>query len=169
MTISMYKASVPMMIHGLQNLSGILTKAEAYAAAKKIDPSVLVNARLYPDMFPLARQVQITSDTAKNGAARLAGLPLPNFPDTETTFGELQERIKKTIDFLLSVDAGLIDASSERDIAFTIGGRDLKFKGISYLQTFVLPNFYFHITVVYSILRHNGLDVGKQDYLGKIQ
>ena len=169
MSLSMYQASVPTFIHGLNNLATILTKAAAYAEAKKIDPSVLINARLAPDMFALARQVQIATDIAKGGAARLAGVEVPSFPDTETTFAELQARIAKIITFLQSLKAAQIDGSEEKTITLKVGGNDMKFTGQAYLLSFVIPNLYFHITTTYAILRHNGLDIGKKDFLGAIQ
>lgn len=169
MPLSMYQASIPTFIRGLENLSAILTKAAAYAEAKKIDPAVLINARLYPDMFPLSRQVQITTDGVKGCAARLAGIEVPSYPDTETTFPELQARIAKTIAFLQSVKPAQIDGSENRLVTLKVGGKELTFEGQPYLLTFVIPNFYFHITVAYSILRHNGLDIGKKDFLGNIQ
>jgi hypothetical protein len=151
----------------LGNLSAILDKGAAYAEAKKIEPSVLMNSRLAADMFPLARQVQIASDVVKGGVARLAGIEIPSFPDTETTFPELQARIQKTVAFLKSVSAAQIDGSEERTITLKVGGNEMNFKGLPYLFSFVIPNFYFHITTAYAILRHNGVDVGKADYLGK--
>jgi len=169
MTISMYQASVPAFIHSLSNLSAILSKAAAYAEAKKIDPAVLVNARLYPDMFPLSKQVQIASDVAKGGAARLAGAEVPSFADTEASFPELQERIAKTIAFLKTITAAQIDGSEGKAIQLKVGGHELNFKGQDYLLQFVIPNVYFHVTTTYAILRHNGLDIGKADFLGKIQ
>jgi len=169
MTLSMYQASAPVFTHGLNNLSAILAKAEAYAAAKKIDPSVFITARLYPDMLPLSRQVQITSDIVKGGMARLAGVDEPSFPDTETTFVVLQERIKKTIVFLQSVTAKQIDGSEGKTVFLTLGSSDMKFDGQTYLLNFVMPNFYFHISIAYAILRHNGLEIGKRDFLGSIQ
>lgn len=169
MTHSMYQASIPVYVHGLTNLSALLTKAENYATAKKIDPSVFINARLAPDMFPLARQIQITSDVVKGGVARLAGVDVPSYADTETTFAELQERIKKTTAFLQSVSAKQIDGSETKKISLKVGGRDLSFEGLDYLLRFMNPNFYFHISIAYAILRHNGVDIGKMDYLGAIQ
>ena len=169
MTLSMYQASTPTFVHGLQSLSAILTKAEAYATAKKIDPAVLINARLYPDMFPFSRQVQIACDIAKAGVARLAGVEVPSFPDTETTFAELQARIKKTIDFISSHPASTIDGKENADITLKVGGNPMQFKGQPYLLQFVIPNFYFHITAAYAILRHNGVEIGKMDFLGSIQ
>ncbi|HEX5749972.1 MAG TPA: DUF1993 domain-containing protein [Archangium sp.] len=165
-SLSMYQASIPVFIRMLGNLSAILEKAVAYATAKKIEPSVLINARLAPDMLPLSFQIQIASDMAKGCAARLAGIDAPSMPDTEKTFPELQERIAKTIAFLQTVNAAQIDGSEERDIVLKMRSGELQFKGQSYLLDFVLPNFYFHITTAYAILRHNGLDVGKTDFLG---
>ena len=166
MTLSMYQALVPVSVRMLQNLSAILQKAEAYAAAKKIQPEVLVNARLAPDMFPLSRQVQIATDIVKGGAARLAGVEVPSYADTETSLADLQARIAKTVDFLKTLTPAQIDGSEGRDINLKVGGRELAFKGQDYLLHFVIPNLYFHITTTYAILRHNGLDIGKQDYLG---
>lgn len=169
MSLSMYQASIPTFIHGLHNFSAILSKAENYAVAKKIDPSVLINARLYPDMFPLFKQVQIATDIVKGSAARLADVELPSFPDTETTFSELQTRISKIIDFLKSFKAEQIDGTEQKTIHLKVGGNDMKFEGQAYLLSFVIPNFYFHIMVAYSILRHNGVEIGKMDFLGNIQ
>lgn len=169
MTISMYQSFIPSILHGLSNLSAILTKAEAYATAKKIEPSVLINARLAPDMFPLSRQVQICTDIVKGGAARLAGVDVPSFPDNEASFAQLKERIAKTIAFLESINAAQIDGSEERAISLKVGGNELNFTGQAYLLYFVIPNFYFHLTTSYAILRHNGLDIGKMDFLGSIQ
>ena len=166
MSLSMYQASIPTFVRGLTNLSAILNKAASYAESKKIDPSVLINARLAPDMFPLSRQIQIASDIVKGGAARLSGVEAPSFPDTEASFDELQERIKKTIRFIESVEPAQVDGTEERDIHLKVGGRELDFKGQPYLLQFVIPNFYFHITTAYAILRHNGLDIGKGDFLG---
>lgn len=166
MTLSMYQASVPVFIHGLSNLSAILTKAENYATAKKIEPSVLINARLAPDMFALARQVQIATDIVKGGVSRLAAAEIPSYADTEATFAELQERVAKTIAYLKTFDAKKVDGSEDRKISLKVGGNELNFDGQSYLLQFVIPNFYFHITTAYGILRHNGLDIGKKDFLG---
>jgi hypothetical protein len=162
----MYQASIPVFVRMLGNLSAILTKAEAHAEAKKIDPSIFINARLAPDMFPLARQVQIATDGVKGCAARLAGLEVPSYADTETTFAELQTRIAKTVGFLKTVSAAQIDGSEERAIVLKAGKRELNFKGQAYLLNFVLPNLYFHITTTYAILRHNGVEIGKLDFLG---
>ena len=169
MTFSIYQSSVPSFVHGLNNLSALLTKAETYASAKKIDPSALINARLYPDMFPLSRQVQIACDIAKGGVARLAGLDIPSFPDTESTFAELQERIKKTIGFIQTATEKQFEGSEKKAISLKVGGNEMKFDGQSYLLSFVYPKFYFHISTSYALLRHNGLEIGKQDFLGQIQ
>ena len=164
----MYHASLPVFINGLNNLSTILTKAVAYAESKKIDPTILLNSRLAPDMFPLTRQVQITTDMVKGCAARLSGVENPVYPDTETSFDELQARIQKTIDFLNSFKASSIDGTEEKKIHLKVGKRELNWTGQNYLLHFVIPNFYFHITAAYAILRHNGLDIGKAEYLGKL-
>ncbi|WNG41409.1 DUF1993 domain-containing protein [Archangium minus] len=167
MSLSMYQASVPVFIRMLGNLSAILGKAVTYAETKKFDPSVLVNARLAPDMLPLSAQVQIACDSAKGCAARLAGIEIPSHPDTETTLAELQARITKTIDFLKSVSAAQIDGSEERTVTLKMRSQEMQFQGQPYLLNVVLPNFYFHITTAYAILRHNGLDIGKSDFLGR--
>ncbi|HZI07938.1 MAG TPA: DUF1993 domain-containing protein [Archangium sp.] len=166
MSLSMYQASIPVFIRMLGNLSAILDKAAAYAETKKIDPSVLINARLAPDMQPLSFQVQVASDMAKGCAARLAGIDAPSFPDTESTFPQLQERIAKTVAFLKTVTAEQVDGSEERDVVLKLRGQETRFKGQPYLLTFVLPNFFFHLTSAYAILRHNGLDIGKADFIG---
>ncbi|MFO1242780.1 MAG: DUF1993 domain-containing protein [Rickettsiales bacterium] len=168
MSLSMYQASIPVFIRMLENLSAILTKGAAYAEARKIEPSVLLNDRLAPDMFPLTRQVQIATDIVKGGAARLSGTEIPSFPDTEKTFPELQARIAKIIDYLKSVDAKQIDGTEDKKISLKIGTYELNFTGQSYLLNFVIPNLFFHITTAYGILRHNGLDIGKQDFLGSM-
>jgi hypothetical protein len=162
----MYQASVPFFVRMLGNLTEILKKAEAHAEAKKIDASVFINARLAPDMFPLSRQIQIATDGVKGCAARLAGIEVPNYPDTETTFEELQARIAKTVAFLESVKPAQIDGSEDRTVTLKLRGKDSSFKGLPYLFGFVIPNFYFHITTAYDILRHNGVVIGKLDYLG---
>ena len=166
MSLSMYQASVPVFLRMLGNISAILAKAEADAAARNIDPSVLVNARLAPDMFPLSRQIQIATDGVKGGAARLAGVEIPSFPDTETTFAELQARIAKTVEFLKGFQPAQIDGSETRQVTLQLRDRSVEFDGATYLLNFVLPNFYFHLTTTYAILRHNGLALGKMDFLG---
>jgi hypothetical protein len=168
MSLSMHQASIPVFIRMLGNLSAILDKAEAFAKAKKIDSAVLINARLAPNMYALARQVQIATDTAKGCAARLAGIAIPSYADTETTFPELHARIAKTIAFLQSIGATQIDGSENRSITLKLGGTETPFLGQPYLLTFALPNFYFHVTTAYDILRHNGVEIGKPDYLGSV-
>ena len=167
MTISMYQACVPPLTRMLGNLAAILEKAAAHAEAKKIDPAVLIGSRLYPDMFPLARQVQIATDNAKGCAARLAGMDPPRYVDTETTFPELIARLRKTVDFLATIKPAQIDGSEGRTITLTMHHGTLTFQGMPYLLNYALPNVYFHITTVYAILRHCGVEVGKQDFLGK--
>lgn len=168
MSISMYQASVPVLVHMLKNLDAIIAKAAAHADARKIDPSVLVNSRLYPDMFPLARQIQIATDMAKGCGARLAGEEPPKYDDTEASFPELSARVQKTINYLESLKAAAIDGSEERVIALKLRNASVTFSGMFYLLNFVLPNFYFHVTTTYAILRHNGVELGKPDYLGKL-
>ena len=168
MAISMYQASVPLFVHQFKSLSAILKTAEAFCEAKKIDPSVLINARLAPDMLPLARQIQIASDGSKGGVARLAGVEAPSYPDTEASFAELQERIAKTVAFIQSVPAEKVDGSEEKTITLKVGPNEHSFPGLTYLSHFVIPNFYFHVTTAYNILRHNGVEIGKRDYLGGI-
>lgn len=167
MTISMYQASVPRFANILRNLSAILEKAEAHCAAKKIEPAALTSYRLFPDMFPLTRQVQIASDTAKGAVARLAGIDIPKYEDTEQTFAELKARIAKTIDFVESVSAAKIDGSDEKEIVLQMRSGERRFKGMQYLLGHAYPNFYFHVTTAYNILRHNGVEVGKADFIGK--
>jgi hypothetical protein len=164
----MYQASVPVLARTFNNLAAILTKAEADAAARKIEPSVFIGARLAPDMHPLGRQVQIASDAAKGGVARLAGIEPPSFPDTETTFAELQERIRKTVDFVQSVKAAQIDGSEEKSITLKFPGGEVSFVGQTFLLNFTLPNVFFHVTTAYDILRHNGVALGKMDFLGGV-
>ena len=166
MALSMYDSSIPALKHTLSSLSVILKKAAAHAESKKIDPSVFISARLFPDMLPFAKQIQIASDQAKGCVARLAGIDIPKFDDNETTFDELQVRIAKTIAFLDSVNAQQIDGTEERDITLQLHETKREFKGKDYLHNWVLPNFYFHVTTAYCILRHNGVDIGKKDYLG---
>jgi len=166
MSTSMYSASVPVCTRALTNLARILEKGAAHAEARKIDPGVFMSSRLFPDMFPLSRQVQIASDIAKGCASRLAGLEPPKFEDNETTFEELKARVDKTLKHLQSFTPAQIDGSEGREISFTAGTRPLTFKGLQYLQNFVLPNLYFHITTTYNILRHNGVELGKADFLG---
>lgn len=168
MSLSMYTASVPVYTQFLTALSNVLKKAAAHAEAKKIDPSVLINARLAPDMFALARQVQIATDHAKGSLARLAGLEVPSFPDTETTLEELQARIAKTVDYVKTFKPEQIDGTEAREIVLTFGTQKFPFNGQTYLIQFALPNFYFHISMAYAILRHNGVEVGKRDFMGAV-
>jgi uncharacterized protein len=167
MTISMYKASVPVITRSLANLRTLLEKAAAHADAKNIDPAVLINARLFPDMFPLVRQVQIATDMAKGGVSRLAGAEVPKYDDKEASFSELIARINKTIALLETCKPAQIDGSEDRDITVPMRDRSLSFKGLPYLLDYVLPNIYFHVTTTYAILRHNGVELGKGDFLGK--
>ena len=166
MALSMYQASIPQLEKMLTNLSNILKKGEEFAKVKNIDESVLINARLAPDMFPLAKQVQIACDQVKNGMARLAGVELPAFDDHETTFAQLQERIAKTITFAKSITPAQLDGSETKEIRFSIKEWKFEFVGEQYLLTWIIPNFYFHVTTAYNILRHNGVEIGKADYLG---
>jgi hypothetical protein len=162
----MYQASIPVFIRQLNNLSAILKKGEEHALAKKIEPEVFINARLAPDMFPLSRQVQIATDGVKGAAARLAGVEVPSYPDTEKTFSELQARIAKTIEFAKTFSAKQIDGTEEKKVTLKMRDREVGFLGQAYLLNFVLPNLYFHITATYAILRHNGVDIGKKDFIG---
>jgi hypothetical protein len=166
MPLSMYRASVPVLLRALDQLSAILDKAEAHAATAKIEPAALVQARLAPDMLTLAGQVQRASDSAKGTAARLSGVANPSFADDETSFAELQARIAKTRAFLAGIDAALLEDSAERMLDIKLGAVQRAFRGDDYLLGFGLPNFFFHITTAYDILRHNGVPIGKMDYLG---
>lgn len=166
MTISMYQASVPVFVRMLGNLRRILEKAAAHAETAKFDPAVLVNARLFPDMFALARQVQVASDMAKGCGARLAGVEVPRYEDNEASLPQLIERIDKTVAFLKSLPANRIDGSEERAISLTLRSGNMEFTGLRYLLDFALPNFWFHLTTVYAILRHHGVALGKSDFLG---
>lgn len=166
MSLTMYQASIPSFVRMLGNLSAILDKAAAHAAAKKIDPAIFVNARLAPDMFPLSRQVQIATDMVKGCAARLAGIEVPRYEDNETTFADLQARIAKTKAFIETVSASQIDGSENRQITLKFGSKELGFLGQAYLLDFVIPNFHFHLATTYAILRHNGVEIGKTDYTG---
>lgn len=166
MNLSMYQASVPVLLRNLENLDKILDKAVDYAEMQKIDPAVLLNARLAPDMYPFVRQVQIVTDVAKGFAARISDREVPGFPDTETSFNELKARIAKTIEFVKSLDEEQVDGSEMKPIKLKFGSRELSYLGQAYLLEFVLPNVYFHITTAYAILRHNGLKLEKKDFLG---
>ncbi len=166
MPFTIYDASIPIFIRGMRNLASYLGKAQADVLSRRIDPAVIIDARLAPDMHKLSRQVQIASDTVKNAAARLAGQEAPSFPDTETTFDELQARIEKTVAFLTTVTAEHVQGSEDRTITVKFPGREVTFTGASYLTGFVLPNLYFHMTAAYAILRHNGVPLGKADFMG---
>ncbi|MGH8849749.1 MAG: DUF1993 domain-containing protein [Casimicrobiaceae bacterium] len=168
MAISMYQASVPVFTRALTNLRAVLQKAAAHAQARKIDEAVLVNARLYPDMLPLSSQVQIASDFARGTAARLAGTELPSFEDNEKTLAELIARIDRTLDYLRTQKAAAIDGSEGREVIRPVRGEPHKFTGLNYLLQFALPNFFFHATTAYDILRHNGVELAKGDFIGKL-
>lgn len=166
MSLTMYQASIPSFIRMLENMSNILDKAAAYTESKNIDPSVLIQSRLAPDMYPLNRQIQIATDMVKGCAARLASIDVPRYVDNEATFAELQARIAKTIDFLTRVSADQINGSEEKTVTLKLRGKEISFLGQPYLFHFVIPNFYFHITAAYAILRHNGVEIGKMDFIG---
>lgn len=168
MSLSMYQSSLPILTALLMNLKAILEKGAAYCEIKKIDSAVLPGSRLFPDMLPLSKQVQIATDHAKGCAARLAGLESPVFEDNEKTLAELIARVQKTLDYLATFKPAQIDGSESRNIELKIGSHELKFIGDVYLLNFVLPNFYFHVTTAYNILRHNGVEIGKQDFLGNL-
>ena len=166
--MSMSNASIPVFEIGLNALSALLDKAQAYSQARSIDPTVLLNTRLFPDMFALTRQVQSACDQAKNGAARLAGIDPPSFEDNEKTIAELKARIAKTLAFVKTLDAKKIDDSADREITLSLGANKGRIKGADYLNHFAVPNFYFHVTTAYDILRHCGVEIGKRDFLGAI-
>jgi hypothetical protein len=167
MKISVPAMSADVCVRTLGNLSTLLDKGQAYAAARKFDPSVLVNARLAPDMFPLSQQVQIACDTAKKGCARLAAQEAPAWPDNEQSFEELKARVAKTVEYLKSIPSSAFEGAEDRDLKIPAGPElTLDFKGLDFLQTWMLPNLFFHVTAAYAILRHNGVDVGKRDFLG---
>ncbi|NDZ16363.1 DUF1993 domain-containing protein [Variovorax sp. WS11] len=167
MALSFYDISVPVFLRGLGQLSHLLDKGIAHAQASGLDPAVLVDARLAPDMFTLAGQIQSASDASKLGTARIAGLTAPSFPDTETTYAELQARVAKTVDYLQSVDRALIDGFEDRPVTMKARGNELTFTAQRYLLQFALPNFFFHVTTAYDVLRHSGVPLGKMDYLGR--
>jgi hypothetical protein len=166
MSFTMYDASVKPMRHMLRSLSSVLSKAAAHCEAKKIEPAALLQSRLYPDMFPLVRQVQIASDSAKGAAARLAGVEVPKFEDTEATFPELQARIDKTIAFLDTLKPEQFTGAEDRQVVLQLRDRSLEFKGGDFLATWANPNFFFHVTTAYALLRHGGVEIGKSDFLG---
>jgi hypothetical protein len=168
MPSSLSQASIPVFEIGLNALSAVLDKADAFAAAKKIEPAFLLHTKLAPDMFDLARQVQVVTDQARRGAARLAAAEAPSYEDNETTIDQLKARLAKTVAYLKTLDVKKIDASADREIAFPLGPATGYMKGSNYLNHFVLPNFYFHLTAAYAILRHSGVEIGKRDFLGAI-
>ena len=168
MSFSMYQASAPRFANTLKNLSVILDKAQAHCEARKIDPLALTSARLFPDMFPLARQVWIATDTAKGAVARLAGVDIPKYDDVEQTLPELKARIAKTVDYVMSVPAAKLEGAAEREVTMKAGGKDVVWKGAQYLFGHAYPNFYFHVTTAYNILRHNGVEIGKRDFIGQV-
>jgi hypothetical protein len=164
----MYEVSVPVFLRGLGNLSAILDKAETHAEAKKIEPSVLLAARLYPDMFPLTRQVQIACDFAKGTVARLAGQEPPKWDDNEASFADLKARVSRTIEFVQGFKAAQLSGAEEREVQMKIRDQTLNFKGQPYLLNMALPNFYFHTVTAYDILRHSGVELGKRDFIGAL-
>jgi len=169
MSVSLYDVSIPVFTLTLTNLSAILDKAASHGEAKKVDPKVIPQARLIVDMLPLSAQVQIACDTAKGAAARLAGIEVPKHEDTEATLAELKARVAKTLDFIKSIKPEQLQGAEARDIVLQFPQTTLKFKGINYLTNFVLPNLFFHVTMAYALLRKNGVDLGKRDFLGPIQ
>lgn len=168
MSLSMYDTSVPLFLHSLGSLKAILEKAVTHAEMRKFDPNVLAGIRLAPDMLPLAKQVQIASDSAKGAAARLTGTDAPKFEDTETTLDQLIARVDKTIDYLRGLDAAKFNDAETRTVTINIPGKTFNFSGLTYLRHWALPNFFFHMTTTYDLLRHNGVDLGKADFLGRI-
>ena len=163
----MFDSSVPVLLHFMKALSAILKKAEDHCAARKIDPEAILGARLFPDMFPLRRQVQLATDFAKGIGARLAGLPVPSYPDVEVSFAELQGRLARTMEFLGTLTKSHFDGAEARPVTIKVAGQEMNFSGSQYLAGHALPNFYFHLTTAYNILRHNGLEIGKGDYMGR--
>ena len=166
MTISMYQASLPRFINILGNLSAILDKTQAHVDAKKLDETVLTGFRIYPDMLPMARQIMIATDTAKGLAARLAGVDIPVYEDTEKTLAELKARIAKTIAYLQTFTPAQIDGTEDKEIVIKRGDKETRYTGMQFMLGHAVPNFYFHVTTTYAILRHNGVEIGKRDYLG---
>lgn len=166
MNISMYQTTVPRFVNILGNLSNILDKAQAHVDAKKLETATLTNYRLFPDMLPMSTQVQIACDTAKGVVARLAGMDIPVYEDNEKTLADLKARIAKTIAFIQTVKPGQIDGTEDKEIVTKRGDKETHYKGMQFLLGHALPNFYFHVTIAYAILRHNGIEIGKRDYLG---
>ena len=162
----MYQITIPPMLRGLGAMSAILAKAEAHCQARKIDPAVLAADRLYPDMFPLNRQVQLACDFAARSAARLTGAEVPSFPDVETTLPQLRDRIAATRAYLETFGEPAFAEAAERPVTIKLAGQDMTFPGVVYLTNVILPQFYFHTTTTYAILRHNGVEIGKRDFMG---
>jgi hypothetical protein len=162
-----YDASVPVFIHFLNGLAALLRKAEAHVQANKLDPNAFLLARLFPDMFTFTKQVQLACDFAKGTSARLAGVAAPSHTDDEKSFDELHDRIRKTVDYLRSLNKEQFAEGAERAITFKAGGKELTVKGAQYLFNVGLPNFYFHVTTAYGLLRHNGIEIGKADFLAR--
>ncbi|HUN76352.1 MAG TPA: DUF1993 domain-containing protein [Steroidobacteraceae bacterium] len=169
MPVSLYDVSIPIFTLGLTNLSAILDKAATHGDTKKIDPKVMPQARLIADMLPLSAQIQIACDTAKGAAARLAGVDVPKHEDTEATLADLKSRVLKTLDFIKTIKAGQLQGAETREIVLQFPQTTMKFNGLNYLTNFALPNFFFHMTMAYALLRKNGVDLGKRDFLGAIQ
>ena len=169
MAMTMHSASVPIFVRMLGNLIGWLDKAEAHAKARKFDTGVYLASRLAPDMLPFTNQIQIACDAVKFGIARLAGIEAPKFEDDEASFADLRARIRKTLDFIQSVPAAQIDGTEAKDVVVPRRDGSMTLKGEVYLKHFVLPNFFFHVTTTYALLRHNGVELGKADYLGALQ
>lgn len=163
----MFDSSMPVLINFLRGLAAILKKAEGHCEVRKIEPDALLQARLFPDMFHLTRQVQLVTDFAKGIGARLAGLPVPSFADEEKTFAELQVRITKTVDFLATLKSEQLADAAKRTVTIKVGGQDMNLTGAQYLANYAMPNFYFHLTTAYNILRHNGIELGKKDFMGR--
>lgn len=168
MKINMHTMAVDTATPALKTLSELLDKGLAHATAKKFEPSVLVDARLAPDMLPLNKQVQIACDMVKNGCARLAGAEAPRFEDNEQTIEELKARIAKTIDYIATIPASAFEGAEDRDIKIPLRDRTLEMKGLPFLQKWMIPNFWFHVVTTYALLRHNGVEIGKRDFLGPI-
>lgn len=168
MSFTIHQASIPAFIHMLKAMRAILDKTEAHVEARKIDPEALTAFRLYPDMYNFTRQVQLATDFAKGAGARLAGLPVPRYEDTEKTFPDLKARVDKTVAFLEGIEASALDGAETREITLSVGRTPMTFSGTEYLVYFVLPNFHFHLTTAYDILRHNGVEIGKRDFMGQV-
>jgi hypothetical protein len=167
--MSLYESSVPAFLQILNSLSGILTKAEAHCQAKNIKPEVMLGARLYPDMLPFSKQIQLVCDFASKGCARVTGSEVPSTPDTETTFAELKQRLAKAIDYVNGYKPAQFEGAETRDVSFPAGpDKTMTMKGQQFLRNFTLPNFYFHAATAHDILRHNGVEIGKRDFLGAV-